>query len=45
MGNILVEDFTEALDFKKPSHILGMAWSDKWQILALTATDGRIFIY
>jgi hypothetical protein len=45
MANKLVTEATVHLDFKKPSHILNMAWSEKQHILGLVATDGRIFFY
>ena len=45
MANSLEEEMQINLDFKKPSHILGMAWSERHQMLGLLGTDGRIFFY
>ena len=45
MAQRIVQDYSVDLEFKKPSHILGMAFSEKWQILGLVASDGRIFFY
>ena len=45
MAQRIVMDYSVDLEFKKTSHILGMAFSEKWQILGLVATDGRIFFY
>ena len=45
MANHLEDEMQINLDFKKPSHILSMAWSERHQMLGLLGTDGRIFFY
>lgn len=45
LASQVVEEDSISLDFKKKTFILDMAFNEKYQILGLVATDGRIFFY
>lgn len=45
MAMKIIYDYSIKPDFKKKSQILSFAFCEQYQILGLTASDGRIFFY
>ena len=45
MAQKIIFDYDIKPDFKKKAYIMSFAFSEKWQIMGLTASDGRIFFY